>query len=354
MNQTVLVTGGCGFIGSNFLNWATGAFPDCRFVNLDNLGYAANPLNVHKAASRANYVFVHQDLRDFDGLLRVVDEHQPTLVVHLAAETHVDRSIKGPRDFVETNVVGTFNLLETCRVVWGGEKAGRVFHHVSTDEVYGSLGDDGAFKETTPYDPSSPYSATKAASDHLVHAYGHTYGLDIRVTNCSNNYGPFQYPEKLIPLVTLNCVEGKPIPVYGTGRNVRDWLYVGDHCRAIWEVAHRGRSGETYNVGGNSERSNIEVVRTICQIVGEETGQAGLDQLITYVQDRPGHDWRYAIDATKLRDELGWEPATTFEEGIRETVKWYVHNPDWVASVRSGSYREWIEANYGHRSEAHA
>ena len=352
MSETVLVTGGCGFIGSNFLNWATGAHPDRKFVNLDNLGYAANPMNVHEAAGRSNYLFVHQDLRDYDGLVQVIREHQPNLIVHLAAETHVDRSIKFPRDFVESNVVGTFNLLEACRTVWGEDKAGKVFHHVSTDEVYGSLGDDGAFRETTPYDPSSPYSATKAASDHLVQAYGHTYGFDVKITNCSNNYGPFQYPEKLIPLVTLNCMEGKPIPVYGTGGNVRDWLYVGDHCRAIWEVAHRGRSGETYNVGGNSERSNIDVVRTICQMVGEETGQPGLDRLITFVADRPGHDWRYAIDASKLRDELGWTPSKSFEEGIRETVKWYVHSTEWVHCVRSGSYKEWIEANYTGRSHA--
>ncbi len=354
MAEKVLVTGGCGFIGSNFLNWATLAHADCSFVNLDNLGYAANPMNVHEAASRDNYLFVEVDLRDEENLLAVVREHQPDLVVHLAAETHVDRSIESPRGFVESNVVGTFNLLEACRTVWGKDPKGSTFHHVSTDEVYGSLGDEGAFKETTPYDPSSPYSATKAASDHLVQAYGHTYGLDVKITNCSNNYGPFQYPEKLIPLVTLNCLEGNPIPVYGTGHNVRDWLFVGDHCRAIWEVAHRGMSGETYNVGGNSERSNIEVVRTICKIVGEETGRTGLESLVTYVEDRPGHDWRYAIDATKIRTQLGWEPSKTFDEGIRETVRWYIHNPEWVEAARSGTYKDWIAANYSQRRGARA
>ena len=276
---------------------------------------------------------------------------KPELVVHFAAESHVDRSIVGPGAFVRTNIEGTFNLLDACRPLIGKQEL--LFHHVSTDEVYGSLGETGLFTETTAYDPSSPYSASKAASDHLVRAYHRTYGLPVKLTNCSNNYGPLQFPEKLIPLMILNAIEGKPLPVYGQGTNIRDWLFVEDHCEAIWAVIERGRLGETYNIGGNNELRNLDVVQRICQIVAEETGtqlQSKLD-LIQFVKDRPGHDLRYAIDATKIRNECGWEPRETFESGFRKTVKWYLANAEWIASIKTGAYREWLEANYDGRTD---
>ncbi|HEY0866207.1 MAG TPA: dTDP-glucose 4,6-dehydratase [Fimbriimonas sp.] len=349
--KTILVTGGAGFIGSAFLNLFVPVRPDLRFVNIDALTYAANPLNLASIDGLSNYAFRRIDIRDQAAVDGVFREFEPDIVVHFAAESHVDRSIHGPRDFLETNVLGTLNLLEACRASWGTDGS-KLFHHVSTDEVYGTLGDEGAFTETTPYDPSSPYSASKAGSDHLVRAYHRTYGLPVKVTNCSNNYGPRQFPEKLIPLMILNAVDGKPLPVYGEGRNVRDWLYVNDHCEAIMAVVERGRVGETYNIGGNSERRNLEVVRAICGAVALETGAPvqDLEAQITYVKDRPGHDFRYAIDASKIRHELGWEPRHSFEDGLRDTVRWYLSNPAWVEAVRTGAYRNWIERNYEARA----
>lgn len=349
--KTVLVTGGCGFIGSNFLNLFVPRYPDVRFVNLDGLTYAGNPKNLTSIQDSQNYEFAHVDIRHANRVADVMDLYQPEMVIHFAAESHVDRSITGPITTVETNVMGTLNLLEAARTIWGSETEGKVFHHVSTDEVYGSLGAEGLFTEETAYDPSSPYSASKASSDHLVRAYHRTFGLPVKVTNCSNNYGPYHFPEKLIPLMTLNCLNREPLPVYGDGSNIRDWLYVTDHCEAIWLVANQGRVGETYNIGGNSERSNLQVVNAIIESVATETNSDldELRQLITYVKDRPGHDLRYAIDASKINQELGWQPSKTFEEGIRSTVRWYIENPEWVSHVKSGDYRKWIEQNYGKR-----
>jgi dTDP-glucose 4,6-dehydratase len=345
----VIVTGGAGFIGSNFLNSSVARYPDRRFINADALTYAANLGSVAAASERPNYAFERVDITDFDAVDRLFAAHAPDLVVHFAAESHVDRSIVGPRAFVRTNIEGTFNLLEACRKHW---KPGEgLFHHVSTDEVFGSLGDTGRFVETTPYDPSSPYSASKAASDHLVRAYGRTYGLCVKITNCSNNYGPYQFPEKLIPLMILNAIERKPLPVYGKGTNVRDWLYVEDHCSAIWTVIERGRLHETYNIGGDNEVRNIDVVHRICAILAEETKtpEKELVSLVTYVADRPGHDLRYSIDASKVRSECGWEPKETFESGLRKTIRWYLDNEEWIAQVRSGEYRKWIDTNYRDR-----
>ncbi len=346
--QTILVTGGAGFIGSAFLNLLVPRHPEIRWVNLDKLGYAANPMNLAEIQDRDNYAFVRADIADAEQVERVFEEFKPDWVVHFAAESHVDRSIKDPGAFVRSNVVGTQNLLDAARARWSGE--GHVFHHVSTDEVYGSLGDEGKFVETTPYDPSSPYSASKAASDHLVRAYGRTFGLPVKITNCSNNYGPRQFPEKLIPLMILNAANGKPLPVYGTGGNVRDWLYVDDHCEAIWLVATQGAIGETYNVGGNNEETNLHVVKTLCRLVGEQSGKGDLEGLITYVADRPGHDHRYAIDASKIERDLGWTPKETFDTGMAKTVRWYLENPEWVQSVETGAYRDWVESNYEGRA----
>jgi dTDP-glucose 4,6-dehydratase len=349
----VLVTGGAGFIGANFLNLLVPREPGVEFVNLDKLTYAGNPLSLSGIADRDNYAFEHVDICDVEGLKGVFERHAPDRVVHFAAESHVDRSIYGPRDFLVTNVIGTLNLLEACRAAWGDDLEDKLFHHVSTDEVYGSLGDEGLFTEQTAYDPSSPYSASKAGSDHLVRAYHRTYGLPTKITNCSNNYGPYQFPEKLVPLMILNAREGKPLPVYGAGANVRDWLYVTDHCEAIWKVASDGAVGETYNVGGNCEKRNLEVVETICDLVADATGQqrGAVRALITFVKDRPGHDFRYAIDAGKLERELGWTPGETFESGLAKTVEWYLANDEWVDGVRSGDYRKWIEQHYGNGSD---
>ncbi|MCW5943037.1 MAG: dTDP-glucose 4,6-dehydratase [Fimbriimonadaceae bacterium] len=349
--STVLVTGGCGFIGSAFLRRLVPEHPEIAWVNLDALTYAGHQGNLATIASAPNYRFVHADLRDAKATSEAILVHRPDWVFHFAAESHVDRSILGPGDFIQTNIVGTYNLLEACRAVWG-DPEDRLFHHVGTDEVFGSLGETGLFSETTPYDPHSPYSASKAASDHLVRAYFHTYGLPVKVTNCSNNYGPYQFPEKLIPLMILSAMEGKPLPVYGQGTNVRDWLFVDDHVEAIWSVATRGRLGQTYNVGGDCERQNLDVVKTICAEVALATGKSFLEiqKQIAFVPDRPGHDHRYAIDASKIRTELGWRPKETFESGLRKTVAWYLANPEWVDSVRSGRYRDWIEANYGERA----
>ncbi|HEY6877534.1 MAG TPA: dTDP-glucose 4,6-dehydratase [Polyangiales bacterium] len=345
----ILVTGGAGFIGANFLNLLVPRHPEHQFVNVDALTYAANLKSVEPVSKLANYAFERVDLAEFDQVMAVFEKYQPTLVVHFAAESHVDRSIKGPRAFVRANVEGTFNLLEACRAKW--QPGEGLFHHVSTDEVYGSLGESGYFTEETRYDPSSPYSATKAASDHLVRAWATTFKLNVKVTNCSNNYGPLQFPEKLIPLMISNIVDRKPLPVYGKGENVRDWLYVTDHCEAIWTVIQKGKVGETYNIGGHNEKKNIDVVRQLIAIVASETNanEAELQKLITYVTDRPGHDARYAIDAGKLQRELGWTPKETFESGIRKTVRWYLDNKAWVEDVRSGDYRKWIEQNYGSR-----
>lgn len=344
----ILVTGGCGFIGANFLNLFVPARPGDEFLNLDVLTYSANPLSVERAARCPNYSFKRVDLADAARTEEAVLEFKPELVVHFAAESHVDRSIVGPGAFIRANVEGTFNLLEACRKLGSSFQ---LFHHVSTDEVYGSLGDHGLFTEETPYDPSSPYSASKAASDHLVRAWHRTYKLPVKVTNCSNNYGPYQFPEKLIPLMVLNARDGKPLPVYGQGTNVRDWLYVTDHCEAIWAVIERGATGGTYNIGGNNEQQNIRVVERICELVARRLGRPveEIRGLITYVKDRPGHDLRYAIDASKIRKECGWEPKETFETGFAKTVDWYFDNPEWVGSVQTGKYREWVEQNYGSR-----
>jgi dTDP-glucose 4,6-dehydratase len=349
----ILVTGGAGFIGANFvLDWlAHGGEP---VVNLDALTYAGNPQNLQAAAADGRHRFVHGDIRDRDLVERLLAEHAVRAIVHFAAESHVDRSIHGPEDFVSTNVVGTFRLLEAARAHWAalpaGEREAFRFVHVSTDEVYGSLGpDDPAFSETHRYQPNSPYSATKAASDHLVRGYHHTYGLPVVTTNCSNNYGPFQFPEKLIPLVIHNALAGKPLPIYGDGRQVRDWLYVGDHCAAIRRVLEAGRPGEVYNIGGSSEMANIDVVHVLCGILDElrpRTDGLSYREQIAFVKDRPGHDRRYAIDARKITTELGWQPAETFSSGMRRTVRWYLDHQDWVANVTSGSYRDWVARHY--------
>lgn len=345
----ILVTGGAGFIGANFLNLLVPRHPEHHFINLDKLTYAANPLSLSAIDTSSNYGMVVADIVDYAAVDAVFEEHKPELVVHFAAESHVDRSISGPAPFIKSNIEGTFNLLEACRKHWTPGEG--LFHHVSTDEVYGSLGDTGLFTETTRYDPSSPYSASKAASDHLVRAYQRTFKIPMKLTNCSNNYGPYQFPEKLIPLMILNAQSRKPLPVYGEGLNVRDWLYVTDHCEAIWNVIERGTVGETYNIGGHNEVRNIDVVKTLCAIVAEETNSPvpELEGLITYVKDRPGHDMRYAIDASKIQAELGWTPKETFETGMRRTVQWYLTNTEWVDRIRTGDYRKWIEENYGAR-----
>jgi len=357
--KTLLVTGGAGFIGTNFIINTLQSDPSFRIVNLDAVTYAGHPGNLdgllHQYDGR--YRFVHGDIRDATCLATLFEEESFDGVFHFAAESHVDRSIHGPEAFIKTNVEGTFRLLEACLLRWKhhglDEKAHFRFVHVSTDEVYGSLGPEGFFTETTPYDPSSPYSASKAASDHLVKAYHRTYGLPVLVTNCSNNYGPFQFPEKLIPLMILNIMDQKPLPVYGDGKNVRDWLYVVDHCDALLEVFCKGRIGETYNIGGGAERENIKIVRLLCDMVDEKLGRPkgqGSRQLITFVTDRPGHDRRYAIDASKIGRELGWAPRYRFEDALERTVAWYLENAAWVDTIRSGDYRKWIEANYGDRT----
>jgi dTDP-glucose 4,6-dehydratase len=333
--MNLLLTGGAGFIGSNVIHRIINQPEITRLINLDCLTYAGHLANLEGVDSNTKYVFEKVDIRDKSAVLNVVQSHNITHVMHLAAESHVDRSISGPGDFIHTNVVGTFNLLEACRAHWGASLAGKRFHHVSTDEVYGSLGATGYFTETTPYAPNSPYSASKASSDLLVRAYHHTYGMDTVISNCSNNYGPYQFPEKLIPVVIQNVVGRKAIPVYGDGMNVRDWLYVQDHADALWVVLTKGMAGETYNIGGNNEWANIRIVEQICDLVDEFRPDLGGDsrKLISFVKDRPGHDRRYAIDATKIKDTLGWSPAFTFEQGIRKTVRWYLDRQDWVSKV---------------------
>jgi dTDP-glucose 4,6-dehydratase len=352
MENAILVTGGAGFIGSNFILQRMER-DSASVVNLDKLTYAGNLRNLQTIAKDRRYEFVHGDIADRGLVRNLLERRKPRAIVHFAAESHVDRSIRGPDDFIRTNVDGTFALLEEVRAFWGGlgeqAKVDFRFLHVSTDEVYGSLGpEDPAFSETTPYAPNSPYAASKAASDHLVRAYHHTYGLPVLTTNCSNNYGRFQFPEKLIPLIILNARDGKPLPVYGDGKNVRDWLYVEDHCTAIAIVLARGRVGQTYNVGGWNEKRNIDIVEIICDIVDEMAGRRAAPRrgLITFVKDRPGHDRRYAMNAKKIEGELGWRPVETFESGIRKTVRWYLEHEDWVGEVTSGSYRQWIETHY--------
>jgi dTDP-glucose 4,6-dehydratase len=355
----IVVTGGAGFIGSNFVNdWL--ASSDEPILNLDKLTYAGNLNNLKAVSEDARHMFVQGDICDRAQLETLFFANKPRAIVHFAAESHVDRSILGPGEFINTNINGTFSLLEAARTYWSGlpdeERAAFRFLHVSTDEVYGTLGpDDAPFSETTPYAPNSPYSASKAASDHLVRAYHHTYGLPTLTTNCSNNYGPYHFPEKLVPLIISNARAGKPLPIYGDGQQVRDWLYVSDHCAAIRRVLEDGRLGETYNIGGWNEKANLDVVYTLCDILDELSPKASggsYREQIAYVADRPGHDRRYAIDARKIERELGWRPAETFESGIRKTVQWYLANQEWVADVQSGAYLNWMEKNYAARKEA--
>jgi dTDP-glucose 4,6-dehydratase len=337
--MNLLVTGGAGFIGSNLIHHIIDK-PEIRLlVNLDCLTYAGRLENLKGLERHPKYIFERADLRDKNAVLEAVARHDVTHVLHLAAESHVDRSITGPGDFIQTNIVGTFHLLEAVRAAWGGRWAGKRFHHVSTDEVYGSLGPTGYFTETTPYAPNSPYSASKAASDFLARSYHHTYGLPVVTTNCSNNYGPRQFPEKLIPVIIESICRRRPIPVYGDGMNVRDWLYVLDHVQALWEVLTRGRDGESYNIGGRNEWPNLRIVELICDLLDELAPELGGNsrRLITFVKDRPGHDRRYAIDAAKMEKELGWTPAHTFQTGLRETIQWYLSHQDWVASVKQPS-----------------
>jgi dTDP-glucose 4,6-dehydratase len=385
--QNVLITGGAGFIGSNFIRYLLKAEPSVKIVNLDALTYAGSLENLKELPDESRHTFIHGNICDRPLVEKLLSEHQVDTIVHFAAESHVDRSIHGPSAFVQTNITGTFTLLETARAAWSPVSSLKSqvspfrFHHVSTDEVFGSLRpDDPSFTEATPYDPSSPYSASKAASDHLVRAYARTYGLPVTITNCSNNYGPYQFPEKLIPLMILNALEGKPLPVYGDGKQVRDWLYVEDHCEAIHVVITRGRPGETYNVGGNNQPTNLEIVRTICDLITELSPQrtqsdteAGslrsaetsvvqkpssssslrspVSSLIRFVPDRPGHDRRYAMDITKITAELGWRPRRSLADGLRETVQWYLNNPDWIAAIRDhADYKQWTDKNYATRT----
>ena len=347
--KNILVTGGSGFIGTNFIKYVMAHYPKWHIVNLDALTYAGNPENHKELSDNPRYTFVHGNITDDALLSRLFESHGFDGVFHFAAESHVDRSISGPEVFLQTNVMGTFKLLDASRShVQKNNAEGFRFLHVSTDEVYGSLGfEDDAFTESTPYDPSSPYSASKASSDHFVKAFHRTYGLDVVVTNCSNNYGPFQFPEKLIPLVILNILENKPLPVYGRGENIRDWLYVEDHCEALAKVFLNGTSGDTYNVGGGEEKNNLEVVQTICDLVDKKTGRnTSSRELITFVSDRPGHDLRYAIDCTKAENNLGFKARYTFDQALSATIDWYLDHMDWVRSVQTGEYRKWIETQY--------
>ena len=367
--KNILVTGGCGFIGSNFINYlfglsATGeeAFKDSGFtgnvINVDSLTYAGNGENleqVQKQFGGTKYFFEHADITDRPAMEAIFKKYDIDTVIHFAAESHVDRSILGPEAFVKTNILGTYTLLDVARNFWNCSLAEPredvLFHHISTDEVYGSLGDTGYFREDTPYDPRSPYSASKASSDHLVMAYSHTYALPVTLSNCTNNYGPYQFPEKLIPLMVLNMTQKKNLPVYGEGKNIRDWIYVEDHNRAVWQIVNSGKCGEKYNIGGENEWQNITLLHKLIEITAQEAGlnQADIEKTITHVKDRPGHDARYAIDCSKIKKELGWERKMTFEEGLRLTVKWYLKNTQWIEHIQSGAYKNWIEKNYGDR-----
>ena len=345
-----MITGGAGFIGANLvLHWLR-HHPDDLLVNFDALTYAGNLGNLEDVKGLPNYHFFHGDLRNALEISKAFSEHNIEAVIHLAAESHVDRSIHVPADFIETNVTGTFNLLETAREFWGDELSKHRILHVSTDEVYGSLGSSGKFLESTPYAPNSPYSSSKAASDHLVRAWHHTYGMNVVTTNCSNNYGPYQFPEKLLPLLINNCTQNIPIPVYGDGKNIRDWLFVEDHCEALDSVFHEGDTGETYNIGGCNEWSNIDIVRYLCRELDKELNRSGADScenLITFVKDRPGHDRRYAIDAGKIKNTLNWTPRHTFEEGLTKTIRWYIDHQNWVSNITTGTYRDYYKHQYG-------
>ncbi len=350
----VLVTGGSGFIGSNFIHYLLEKTDfSGKLVNLDALTYAGNPESLAELDAKlggSRYFFEKADICDRAAVEAVFEKHKPDAVLHFAAESHVDRSILGPEAFIRTNILGTYTLLDVARKAWAG-RTDVLFHHVSTDEVFGSLGDTGFFTETTPYDPRSPYSASKAGSDHIARAYYHTYGLPVTLSNCSNNYGPYQFPEKLIPIMILNMLEGKPLPVYGDGRNIRDWVYVQDHNSGVWAIMQGGVAGESYNIGGENEWENITLLGRLIDIVAEEAGKPveAIRSTITYVKDRPGHDRRYAIDCSRIKSELGWKQGVTFDEGLRATVKWYLGNKAWCEHVRSGEYRKWIDNNYGKR-----
>ncbi len=346
-NRNILITGGAGFIGSHVVRLLVNKYPSYNIINFDKLTYAGNLANLQDVESKSNYIFVKGDIQDKVAVLAAFAKHQITDVIHLAAESHVDRSISGPMDFIMTNIVGTANLLEASREMWGKGKH-NIFYHISTDEVYGSLGKEGFFLETTPYDPRSPYSASKASSDHLVRAYYHTYNLPVKLSNCSNNYGSHQFPEKLIPLMINNIKNNKPLPIYGKGDNIRDWLWVEDHARAIDTIFHDGKIGETYNIGGWNEWTNIDLVKQLCQIMDQKLNRpAGTSEsLITFVTDRAGHDKRYAIDANKIKSDLGWEPSITFEKGLEKTVDWYLTHRDWMENVTSGEYEKYYAERY--------
>jgi dTDP-glucose 4,6-dehydratase len=349
----MLVTGGAGFIGCNFVRHIMRQHPDLYVVNLDLLTYAGSLSNLRGAELGELYHFIQADIADYDTVRRVIEEHRVDTIVHFAAESHVDRSITAPDRFIQTNIIGTFNLLRSAQAAWKEWDSPCRFLHVSTDEVYGTLQpDDPAFSEKTPYAPNSPYAASKASADHLVRAYHETYGFPAITTNCSNNYGPFQYPEKLIPLMIINALTGKGLPIYGDGMQIRDWLYVGDHCEALWQTLQRGKLGETYNIGGDNQRANVDIVHQLCDILDAERPKrdgSSYRTQIMYVKDRPGHDRRYAIDATKIQSELGWYPSETLETGLQKTVRWYLNHPDWVNTVMSENYEEWIAINYGDR-----
>lgn len=349
--KTILITGGAGFIGSHVVRLFVNKYPDYKIVNLDKLTYAGNLANLKDVEDKPNYEFVKADIVDSEAMLELFQVHQFDGVIHLAAESHVDRSISNPTEFVFTNVIGTVNLLNAARAVWHGQAEGKLFYHISTDEVYGSLGEEGMFTETTKYDPHSPYSASKASSDHFVRAYRDTFGLPALVSNCSNNYGSFQFPEKLIPLFINNIRNNKPLPVYGKGENIRDWLWVEDHARAIDVIFHRGKVGETYNIGGHNEWTNISLIKLMCGIMDRKLGreEGTSEKLITYVKDRAGHDLRYAIDSTKLQQELGWVPSLQFEEGLEKTIDWYLENEAWLQNVTSGDYQKYYEGQYQKR-----
>jgi dTDP-glucose 4,6-dehydratase len=346
--KTILITGGAGFIGSHAVRLFVNKYPAYKNVNLDALTYAGNLENLRDIEKKPNYEFARADIAVESQVMEVMEKYRPDGVIHLAAESHVDRSISNPTEFIYTNIIGTVNLLNACRQIWKDNMEGKRFYHISTDEVYGSLGDTGFFTESTPYDPKSPYSASKASSDHLVRAYNHTFGLPVVISNCSNNYGPNQFPEKLLPLFINNVRHNKPLPVYGKGENVRDWLYVEDHARAIDMIFHEGKDGDTYNIGGNNEWKNIDLILLLCKLMDEKLGRASgtSEKLITYVKDRAGHDLRYAIDSSKLQDELGWKPSVTFEEGLAITIDWYLANQQWLDNVTSGDYQKYYENQY--------